>query len=514
MGAFLIPGYLRWDGLKYVTDPNVEIIGPSGPPGPQGPPGNISGPASGDLSGSYPSPTVVGLQTNPIASGVLTPAQAGYALVWDGYVWHAAPPPVALPREGLTLSLQASVGATVSDLAHGALKDGQTTVAPGSDGQNLAFALPIQVVSTAGFGSSGAIFVLLSNGGGALIDHIAEINYSSISGSTIVVSDSNTGILHTGDLVTDCIIDQWQSQARSGNIFTNTATALPNPSGLNGLPTVDFSYGTEGSFDVYSNEFPVNFEFFMCPSGFSFASVFQYVYGGTTPQVYNTTIDVGSNGVTLPTATINLVTTAGLKAANSVNITIGTTQQRITYTSIVGNQLHGCAGGTGTLLTGQDVTQINNPEYVQQFVGQDQSYFGPVFGTAYDVLDSTKCRVICWVSPTGPGDNGATNYFVISPPLDISSPHYAVVTFSSTTVFSSTGTFTLYVDELPAVTSSSIPCPLPSNISGRPLRIGANQQSTNSRLGARVIEIDAWSIALSPDQVGATQVWLRQQGGF
>jgi hypothetical protein len=46
MGSILTPGYLRWDGFKYVLDPTVEIVGPPGPPGPSipGPPGP-AGPA-------------------------------------------------------------------------------------------------------------------------------------------------------------------------------------------------------------------------------------------------------------------------------------------------------------------------------------------------------------------------------------------------------------------------------------------------------------------------------------
>jgi len=39
MSLILKAGYLRWDGLKYVTDPEVSIEGPPGPIGPMGPPG-------------------------------------------------------------------------------------------------------------------------------------------------------------------------------------------------------------------------------------------------------------------------------------------------------------------------------------------------------------------------------------------------------------------------------------------------------------------------------------------
>ena len=67
MSGILTPGYLRWDGTKYVLDSDVEIVGPAGtqgpagPAGPAGPPGPF-GTASGDLLGTYPGPiAVVGL---------------------------------------------------------------------------------------------------------------------------------------------------------------------------------------------------------------------------------------------------------------------------------------------------------------------------------------------------------------------------------------------------------------------------------------------------------------------
>lgn len=79
MGNFLKPGYLRWDGTKYILDPSVEIVGP---PGPQGVPGvqgalgptgsaGVTGPAGATGQIGPTGPSGGGGGGNPALQGVV-----------------------------------------------------------------------------------------------------------------------------------------------------------------------------------------------------------------------------------------------------------------------------------------------------------------------------------------------------------------------------------------------------------------------------------------------------------
>lgn len=87
---------------------------------------------------------------------------------------------------------------------------------------------------------------------------------------------------------------------------------------------------------------------------------------GPTP---GTTIASGSNGVSLPTGTINVASTTGFNIPGSITITIGSNTTVVAYTNIAGNSFTGCTGGTGTLATGNVVGQwLSSIPYNQSLI--------------------------------------------------------------------------------------------------------------------------------------------------
>jgi len=72
-----------------------------------------------------------------------------------------------------------------------------------------------------------------------------------------------------------------------------------------------------------------------------------------------TTIAAGSNGQTLPQATINVVSTTDFPTSGQIFVTTSSGQQRVNYTGITATTFTGCTGGTGTMTTGNEVRDVS-----------------------------------------------------------------------------------------------------------------------------------------------------------
>jgi len=69
-----------------------------------------------------------------------------------------------------------------------------------------------------------------------------------------------------------------------------------------------------------------------------------------------TTIAAGSNGVSLPQATINVASTTGFPTNGTIYVYTSNGTQAVTYTGVTATTFTGCTGGTGSMSTGNNVT--------------------------------------------------------------------------------------------------------------------------------------------------------------
>jgi hypothetical protein len=77
---------------------------------------------------------------------------------------------------------------------------------------------------------------------------------------------------------------------------------------------------------------------------------------GTMSSGFTTTIAAASNGVALPTATINVASTTGFPTSGTIYVVTSAGVQTVTYTGTTATTFTGCSGGTGTMSTGNSVS--------------------------------------------------------------------------------------------------------------------------------------------------------------
>ncbi|GDX76009.1 hypothetical protein LBMAG41_10850 [Cyanobium sp.] len=216
-------------------------------------------------------------------------------------------------------ALAGSFGAGTSGCA-GAFSLGNalasTTIAAGSNGAALPQAT-INVASTTGFPLAGAFFVDTADRGRQLITYTSVISGTQLGGCS-----GGAGTLATNQVVSFAGLAALSGTTSS--IVTNQQLArdlrgysLHVMSGPNAGATLEIQ--------------------------------------GNTTSTGSTTIAAGSNGVALPTGTINVASTTGFPTSGQALITISGAQVLVSYTGITATSFTGCTGGSGTLATSQAV---------------------------------------------------------------------------------------------------------------------------------------------------------------
>jgi hypothetical protein len=223
---------------------------------------------------------------------------------------------IQLPSPALAGSFAAGSSGIASAFSIGSAV-GSTTIAAGSNGATLPQST-INLTSTTGFPLSGGIYIDTATNGRQLI------SYTGVSGNALIGCAGGTGTLATSQAVSFASLI-----VHSGSTNTLTINSQsPIARDLRGFSIHVMSGPNSGAtIPISANTFFV----------------------GTT------TVAAGSNGQALPQATINVATTAGFPLSGQIFIDVSSSRQLITYTGITATSFLGCAGGTGTLATSQNV---------------------------------------------------------------------------------------------------------------------------------------------------------------
>jgi hypothetical protein len=157
------------------------------------------------------------------------------------------------------------------------------------------------------------------------------VYYSKINAAGVLPTGTIT-VLATGAIASTPVLP--------GSPAANVAT-VSNPQTL-------IVQSTTNNAQIVSYTGTTGTTFTGCTGGIGAIAVGNFVFNGPV----QTSIAAGSNGVALPTGTINVVATAGFPAAGTLLVSTSNGTQKVTYAGTTATTFTGCTGGTGTMSTG------------------------------------------------------------------------------------------------------------------------------------------------------------------
>lgn len=232
------PGNMWWDTvsgnlyIRYVDPDSAEWVVANNAAG-----SVPSGPATGDLSGTYPSPTVAKLQGRPVSA---TAPTTGYVLAWDGSTWAPAAGGTGGAPSGPAGGDLSTTYPNPTVAKINGTKLGTLTTTSGNLLQ-LDAAATWQSVAMSGDGTiaaGGAIKITKSNGNTLVASAWTDTtNATNITTGTLSVARFNNGVgagtstFLRGD-------GTWQAPAGGGNVSTTGTPASGNLTAFSGATTI------------------------------------------------------------------------------------------------------------------------------------------------------------------------------------------------------------------------------------------------------------------------------------
>lgn len=297
------------------------------------------------------------------------------------------------------------------DYRTGTSLTGVTVIAAASNNVALPTGT-INVATTSGFATSGTILVTTTSG-------IQTVTYTGITGSTFTGCTGGVGVMNTNNPVVanvtlpiaTLLVASTTGFPNTGTIFVFSTTGRQTIN-YTGVTATSFTGCTGGTGSITGGSPIVAGVATTIAAGSNGLSLPQATINVASTNTASTTIAAGSNNIRLPQGTINVASTTGFPTSGIIFVTTSVGVQTVAYTGTTGTTFTGCTGGTGLMTTGGSVRAGFAPSgtvFVTTGAGVQQVSYTGITATSF-----TGCTGGTGLMTTG----GAVFYSPSIPPIE------------------------------------------------------------------------------------------------